>query len=110
MFLKAIKIEPVTELSRVARFVKLEQKGTKTRGTRLIATDKVTYRHPRRRACAEKHKMAEKLEQALDRLECYIDVINDIEPENEDDMLCCYVSRRIHRSASKKAKTAEHLL
>jgi len=77
----------------------------KTADSKFQYTNKAIYKHPSKR---EKHKMAEKLEQALDRLECYIDVINDI--ENEDDMLCCYVSRRIHLSSAKKVKTVEHFL
>jgi len=72
-------------------------------------TNKVIHEHPTK---WEKLKMAVELERALDRLECYIDAIND--NENEDDMLCYYVSRRIHpgilRSSSKKANTVEHFL
>ena len=72
--------------------------------------NKVTYTYQRanRRACADKHEMVERLEQALDKLECYIDVINDI--EYEDDMLCCYVSRRIQHGSSKKAKLSDYVL
>jgi len=71
-------------------------------------TNKVIYKHPSKRECTEKLKVAEKLGQALDRLKCYIDVIDDI--EKQDDMLCCYVSQRIYRISSKKAKTAKHFL
>ena len=77
----------------------------KTADSQFQYTNKVMYKKTSKR---EKNKMAVKLEQALDRLECYIDVINDI--ENEDDMLCCVVSRRIHRSSSKKATTIDNFL
>ena len=77
----------------------------KTADSQFECTNKVIYKHPSK---WEKLKMAEELEQALDRLKCYIDEIDDI--ENEDATLCCYVSRRIHHSSSKKAKTAEHFL
>ena len=78
--------------------------------SQLAFSNNVMYTHERasKRARADKNERVEQLEQALDRLACYVDVIHDI--ENEDDMLCCYVSRRIHYDSSKKATTAEFLL
>ena len=62
------------------------------------------YLHPRK-TCAEKQETAEKLDQALDKLVGYIDSMDNT--ENEDDMLCCYVSRRIHRGPSKSSNRVE---
>lgn len=67
-----------------------------------------TYQRASRATCADKHDLAGRLEQALDRLECYIELINDI--EYEDDMLCCYISRRIDHGSRKKAKSSDYLL
>ena len=61
-----------------------------------------------RKKRTERKESAKRLEKALDRLACYVNVINDI--ENEDDLLCCYISRRIRHNSLKKAKTADSRL
>ena len=64
--------------------------------------------HSSRMAYAEQ-EMAEKLDQALDKLVDYIDAIQDL--ETEDDLLCCYVSRRIHqRVPAIKVEAVDYLL
>ena len=61
---------------------------------------------PTRRRCAD---IAKKLDQALDKLDYYLDTMKD--RECEDDMLCRYVSRRIHRRGPViKIETVDHLL
>ena len=62
--------------------------------------------HPKRGACSH---IAKELEQALDKLDSYLDTMKDI--ECEDDMLCSYVSRRIYRRGPVvKIETVDHLL
>ena len=48
-----------------------------------------------RNVCAQKREMTKELDQALDKLDSYLDTMQDL--DDEDDMLCYHVSSRIHR-------------
>ena len=52
------------------------------------------------------NETAEKLERSLDRLERYIKTV--YENEVEDDILCCYVSRRINPQCSLEVRSADN--
>lgn len=51
----------------------------------------------------EKLEVFDKMEDVLDRLVRYVDTVQGI--DNDDDMLCCYISRRIHSAPAIKIET-----
>ena len=81
-----------------------------TKESQFTFSNKVMNRplYVSRKKRTERKESTKRLEKALDRLACYVNVINDI--ENEDDLLCCYISRRIRHNSLKKAKTADSRL
>ena len=60
------------------------------------------------RTCTEKLEVMVKLDEALNKLVRYVDEVQDI--ENDDDMLCCYVSRRIHGGPLIKIDNVDDIL
>lgn len=61
-----------------------------------------------RKKCIERKVSVKWFEKVLDRLVCYVNVINDI--ENEDDLFCCYIFWRICYNFLKKVKIVDFCL